>query len=113
MFTDSFRATRESRRSWVVALYDVKGVTLVVLEYAYEGVVSEGGSGDETLVGRVCNRADEVVYGLVDFFGGEVGGRRAGEGVELIELESALFLVAPPSKELAGARNLGGTLGTR
>ena len=49
-------------------------MTLVVLEYSYEGVVSEGGSGDESLVGRVCNRADEVVYGLVDLFRREVGG---------------------------------------
>ena len=88
-------------------------MTLIVLEYSYEGVVMEGGGGDETLVGCVCNRVDEVVYCFVDFFGGEVGGRRAGEGVELVELESALFLVAPPSKELAGARNFGGTLGTR
>ena len=113
MFTGSFGATRESRRSWVVALYDVKGVTLVVLEYAYEGMVTEGRSGDETLVGCVCNRADEVVYGLVDLFGGEVGRWGTGEGVELIELESALFLVAPPGKELSGARNFEGTLGTR
>ena len=81
-------------------------MTLVVLEYSYEGVVVEGGGGDETLVGRVCNRADEVVYGLVDLFGGEVGGWGTGEGVELIELESALFLVAPPGKELSRARNL-------
>ena len=71
-------------------------MALVVLEYSYEGVVTEGRSGDESLVGCVCNRADEVVYGLVDFFGGEVGGRGAGEGVELVELESALFLMAPP-----------------
>ena len=76
-------------------------------------MVAEGGSGDAELVGCVCNRADEVVYGLVDFFGREVGGRGAGEGVELIELESALFLVAPPNEELSRARNLEGTLGTR
>ena len=88
-------------------------MTLIVLEYSYEGVVTEGGGGDESLVGHVCNRADEVVYGLVDLFGGEVGRWGARKGVELIELESALFLVAPPSEELAGARNLGGTLGTR
>ena len=43
----------ESRRSWVVALYDVKGMTLVVLEYSYEGVVTESGGGDETLVSSV------------------------------------------------------------
>ena len=88
-------------------------MTLVVLEYLYEGVIAESGGGDETLIGRVCNRADEVVYCLVDFFGREVGGWRAGESVELVELESVLFLVAPPGKELAGARNLEGTLGTR
>ena len=83
-------------------------MTLIVLEYSYEGMVAEGGGGDESLVGRVCNRADEVVYGLVDLFGGEVGGWGARKGVELIELESALFLVAPLSEELAGARNLEG-----
>ena len=81
-------------------------MTLIVLEYSYEGVVTEGGGGDKTLICCVCNRADEVVYGFVDLFRGEVGGWRAGEGVELVELESALFLVAPPSEELAGARNL-------
>ena len=88
-------------------------MTLIVLEYSYEGVVAEGGSGDETLVGRVCNRADEVIYGLVDLFGRKVGGWGTGEGVELVELESALFLVVPPSEELTQARNLEGTLGTR
>ena len=88
-------------------------MTLIVLEYSYEGVVTEGGGGDKALICCVHNRADEVVYGLIDFFGGEVGRWRAGEGVELVELESTLFLVAPPSEELAGARNLGGTLGTR
>ena len=81
---------------------------MVVLEYSYEGVVTKGGGGDETLVCCIRNQADEVVYSLVDFFGREVGGRGTGEGVELIELESALFLVAPPGKELAGARNLEG-----
>ena len=88
-------------------------MTLIVLEYSYEGVIAEGGGGDETLVGRICNRADEVVYGLVDLFGREVGRWGTGEGVELVELESALFLVAPPGKELTGVRNLEGTLGTR
>ena len=81
-------------------------MTLIVLEYSYEGVVTKGGGGDDTLVCCVCNRADEVVYGLVDFFGGEVGGWRMGESVELVELESALFLVASPGKELSRARNL-------
>ena len=71
----------------------------------------EGGGGDKTLVGRVCNRADEVVYCLIDFFGGEVGGWGVGESIELVELESALFLVAPPSEELTRARNFEG--GTR
>ena len=75
-------------------------MTLIVLDYLYEGVVSEGGGGDESLVGRVCNRANEVIYCFVDLFGREVGRRGAGEGVELVELEGALFLVAPPSKEL-------------
>ena len=46
---------RELRRVWVVSLYDIKGVTLVVLEYAYEGVVSKDGGSDETLVCCVCN----------------------------------------------------------
>ena len=41
---------RKSGRSGVIALYDVKGVTLVVLEYSYEGVVTDSGGGDETLV---------------------------------------------------------------
>ena len=81
-------------------------MTLVVLEYSYEGVVAECGGGNEVLVGCVCNQADEVVYGFVDLFGREVRGWGAGEGVELAVLESALFLVAPPGKELVGARNL-------
>ena len=88
-------------------------MTLIVLEHAYEGVVMEGGSSDETLVSCVCNRADEVVYSLVDLFRREVGGWGMGEGIELVELESALFLMAPLSKELSRARNLEGTLGTR
>ena len=36
-----------------------------------------------------------------------------GEGIELVELKSTLFFVAPLSKELMRARNLEGTLGTR
>ena len=76
-------------------------------------MVAKSGSGDESLVCCVCNRADEVVYGLVDLFRREVGEWGAGEGVELVELESALFLVAPPGKELSGAGNLERTLGTR
>ena len=79
---------------------------MIVLEYSYEGIVSEGGGGDESLVGCVCNRADEVVYGLVDLFRREVGRWGTEKGVELVELESALFLVAPLGKELSRARNL-------
>ena len=56
---------------------------------------------------------DEVIYSFIDFFGGEVRRQGMGKGVELVELESTLFLVAPLSEELAGARNLEGTLGTR
>ena len=48
-----FGAAGKSGGSGVVALYDVKGVTLVVLEYSYEGVVMEGGSSDEMLVSSV------------------------------------------------------------
>ena len=88
-------------------------MTLIVLEYSYEGVVTKGRGGDEALVCCVCNQADEVVYGLVDLFRREVGRWGAGEGIELIELEGALFLVAPPSEELMRARNFEETLGTR
>ena len=88
-------------------------MTLVILEYSYEGVVAESGGGDESLIGCVCNRADEVVYGFIDFFGREVGERGTGEGIELVVLESALFLVAPPGKKLLRAKNLGETLGMR
>ena len=88
-------------------------MTLIVLKYSYEGVIAEGGSGDETLVCCVRNRVDEVVYCFIDFLGRKVGGWGTGEGIELVELESALFLVAPPGKELLRARNLEGTLGTR
>ena len=75
-------------------------MTLIVLEYSYEGVVAEGRGCNEALVCCVCNRADEVVYSLVDFFRGEVRGWGTGESIELVELEGALFLVAPPSEEL-------------
>ena len=81
-------------------------MTLIVLEYSYEGVVTKSGGGDETLVYCVRNRADEVVYGLIDFFRREIRGWGTGEGIELIVLEGALFLVAPPREELVGARNL-------
>ena len=86
---------------------DVKGVSLVVLEYSYEGVLAESGGGDETLVGCIGNRADEVVYSLVDLFGREVGRGGAREGVELVKLECTLLLVASPSEELARAGNFG------
>ena len=61
-------------------MYDVKGVTLVVLEYSYEGVVTENGSGDETLIGSVSYRADKIVDRLVDLLRREVGGRGMGNG---------------------------------
>ena len=66
----------------------------------YEGVVSEDRSGDESLIGCICNWADEVVYSFIDFFGREVQKWGMGEGIELAELESALFLVASLGKEL-------------
>ena len=64
-----FGAAGKLGRSGVVALYDVEGVTLVVLEYSYEGVVAEGGSGDEALVSSVSYRANEIVYCFIDLFG--------------------------------------------
>ena len=88
-------------------MYDVKGVTLVVLEYSYEGVVTESGGSDETLVCSISYRADEVVDRLVDLLGREVGRRGTGEGVELVKSERTLLLVTPPSKQLVGAGNLG------
>ena len=102
-----FGVAGKSGRSGVVALYDVKGVTLVVLEYSYKGVVMKSGGGDEALVCSVCYRADEVVDRLVDLLGREVGRRGAGEGVELVKSEHTLLLVTPPGKQLAGAGNLG------
>ena len=88
-------------------------MTLVVLEYMYKGVVMEDRGSNKTLVCCICNRADEVIYSLVDFFGREVGGWGTGEGIELVELECTLFLVALPSEELTRVGNLEGTLGTR
>ena len=85
-------------------------MTLVVLEYSYEGVVTEGGSGDEMLVSSIGYRVDEVVDRLVDLLGGEVGGWRTGKGIKLVKAECTLLLVAPPSKELARAGN-GGNVG--
>ena len=43
-------AARKSCRSGIVALDNVKSMSLIVLEYAYEGVLAEGGGGDEVLV---------------------------------------------------------------
>ena len=45
----------KSGRVWVVSLYDIKGMVLIVLKYMYEGVVSEDRSGDESLIGCICN----------------------------------------------------------
>ena len=64
---------RKSCRSGIVSLYDVKGVSLVVLEYTYEGVLTEDGVSSESLVACICNRADEFVYGFIDLFGGKIG----------------------------------------
>ena len=91
-------------------MYDVKGVTLIVLEYSYEGIVTESGGSDETLVCSISYRANEVVDRLIDLLGREVGGRRTGKGVKLVEVERTLLLVTPPSEELAGAGN-GGNIG--
>ena len=82
-------------------------MALVVLEYAYEGVVAEDGGGDELLVSGVSDRTDEVVDRLVDLLGGKVGRRGTGECVKLVVLERRLLLVASPSKQLAGAGNFG------
>ena len=102
--------TRESSGSRIIALYDVKGMSLVVLEYSYEGVLAEGGGSEKALVGCIGNRANEVIYGFVDLFGREVGRRGVGESVQLVVLERCLLLVASPSEELAGAGN-GGNVG--
>ena len=104
----SFRTTRKVGRLGVVSLYDIKGVSLVVFEYSYERVVSEGGGSNGTLVGCICNQANEVIYVLIDLFGEEVGEWGMEGGIEF-----ALFLMAPPSKELMRVGNLEGTLGTR
>ena len=82
-------------------------MALVVLEYTYEGVVSEDGSGNELLVCGVCDRSDEVVNRLVNLLGREVGRGGTGECVKLVVLERRLFLVASPSKQLAGVGNFG------
>ena len=36
--------------SGIVALDNVRSMSLVVLKYTYEGVLAEGGGGDEALV---------------------------------------------------------------
>ena len=91
----------------VVSLYDVESVTLIVLKYSYEGIVSKGGGGDKTLVGCVGNRANEVIYGFVDLFRGEVGRGGVRECVKLVIPECTLLLVMPTSEEVAGAGNVG------
>ena len=88
-------------------MYDVEGVTLVVLEYLYEGVVMESGGSDETLVSSVGYRAYEIVDCLVDLFRREVGRWGTGKGIKLIVSEHTLLLVMPLSEELAGAGNGG------
>ena len=81
-------------------------MSLVVFLYTYEGVVAEdGGFSSELQVKLVGNCSDEIVYRLVDLVGRRVGRGGVREGVELVELESALFLVAPLSEELTRARN--------
>ena len=82
-------------------------MALIVLEDAYEGVVLKDGSGDELLVSGISDQADEVVDHLVDPLGREVRGRRVGKCIKLVVLECRLLLVASPSKQLAGAGNLG------
>ena len=102
---------RESCGSGVVGIDDVYCVSLVVFLNTYEGKLSEdGGSGSKLQVKLVCNCSDEVVYCLVDFLRRGVGGRGATKGVELVELECHLLLVASPSKELARV-SYGGNVG--
>ena len=82
-------------------------MALVVLEYAYEGVVAEDGSGYKSLVCGVSDRTDEIINRLVNLLGREVGRGGTGKCVELIVLERRLLLVASPSKQLARAGNFG------
>ena len=98
---------REAGGLGVVSLYDVEGVTLIVLKYSYEGIVFKGGGSDKTLVGCIGNRVNEVVYGFVDLFRGEVGRGGARESIKLVISERTLLLVMPPSEEVAGAGNVG------
>ena len=97
--------------SGVVCVDYIYRVSLVVLLNAYEGKLSEDGRSVSKLqVKLVCNRSDEIVYCFVDLFGRGVGGRGAAKGIELVELECRLLLVASPSKELARA-SYGGNVG--
>ena len=99
---------RESSGSRVVGVDDVKGVSLVVLEYAYEGKLAEDGrSSGKLKVKLVGYCPDEVVYCLINFLGRRVGRRGAGESIELVELECRLLSVASPSMKLVGAGNGG------
>ena len=107
-------AAGKSCGSGVVGVDDVYCVSLIVFLDAYEGELSEDGRSVSKLqVELVCNCSDEVVYCFVDFLGRGVGGRGAAKSVKLVELECCLLLVAPPSEELTGGRNLEGALGTR
>ena len=94
-------------RSGIVSLYDVKGVSLIVLEYMYKGVLAEGRGSDKALVGCICNQADEVVDCLIDLLWREVRGRGVREGIKLVVSKHTLLLVMPLSKELAGVGNGG------
>ena len=82
-------------------------MSLVVLEYSYEGVLAESRGGEKMLVGCICDRADEVVYSFVDFFRREVGRGGSTKSIGLIVLECCLLLVASPGVELAGVGNGG------
>ena len=81
-------------------------MALVVLKYAYEGVVVKDGNGYKLLVSGISNCSDELINCLVNLFRREVERGGMGESVELIVLEHHLLMVAPPSKQLMGAGNL-------
>ena len=94
--------------SGVVGVDDVYRVSLIVFLNTYEGKLSEdGGSVSKLQVELICNCLDEVIYCFVDFLRRGVGGRGAAKGVKLVDSERTLLLVTPPSKQLAGAGNLG------
>ena len=101
-------AAGKSCGSGVIFLYDVKGVSLVVLKYTYEGVLVEGRGSNKVLVSSISYRVDEIVNYLVDLLRREVGRWRAGKGVKLVVSERTLLSVTPPSEELVGVGN-GGT----